>query len=322
MSQFNWESLKTFWFVNQENKMMLTQNPGWDLNGDNGKGDSIGRSWLSYYTYGDQRFIEGIEKCWVKTPRKTWLGRLLKGKYYYQGYRYPAYANGTEEQPIGFSRDHTLNTLLAYKYAGKSNKEIWEFVKHLKFRISPFALHTIDLWLWERVISGRKIAPIFYYPIAWCVTAITAWWQLKVQKFTGIGPDYEIHQNEFKHMQNKDKPIIIKKSCIVLYPTFTMAQTGWQFKFLPNKWWRERIQKQMRKIIPKYNYAIKLLYNDKSVTKEDVYGYESMKGSRWTGNLNKWWNDRELVKIKDSKLLEYNVLDVDYIRKLWEDFGN
>jgi hypothetical protein len=276
MSTFNWEATESSYFVDKENKMMLGQNPSWNPNGENGKGDAIGRSEEAFYTYGDYRFIEGIESCWVKVPRKTWIGRLLKGKYYYQGYRYPhRYPN-----EIGISRDHTIGTAIAYKNAGKTDEEMWEWVKHLKFRLSPFALQTIDMWLWNRVISGRKFWSIFYYPITWCVTAFTAWWNLKVEKFIGIGPHYEVHQKDFKNMQNSDKPLIINKACSLLYPTYAMEWTAWQFRLLPDGWWKRQLQKQMRKIVPNYNYVIRILLDDKTVTQEDVDNYKSMWGGR------------------------------------------
>ena len=47
--------------------------------------------------------------------------------------------------------------------------------------------------------------------------------------------------------------------------------------------------------------------------------YKSMKGGRWSGIMNIWWNRRTLEINKDVEFLQYNVLDVDYIRKLWEE---
>jgi len=42
-----------------------------------------------------------------------------------------------------------------------------------------------------------------------------------------------------------------------------------------------------------------------------------MTGGRWTGILNTWLNDRDIEIIKDPKLIEYNNIDVDYLRKLY-----
>ena len=64
---FNWEATDTNWFVDQEHKMMMSRNPGWNPDGDNGAGDAIGRTFRAYVTYGgDDRFLEGIENCWEK----------------------------------------------------------------------------------------------------------------------------------------------------------------------------------------------------------------------------------------------------------------
>jgi hypothetical protein len=42
-----------------------------------------------------------------------------------------------------------------------------------------------------------------------------------------------------------------------------------------------------------------------------------MTGGRWGGILNIWWNNRCLEIVKDPKLVEYNVMDVDYLKYLW-----
>ena len=138
----NWEVIGTHYFVDQENKMMLNKNFSYDKEGDEGRGDAIGRTFKAYFCYGDPRFLEGIEDCWVKVNRKYWFARLLFGKWYWQGYRYP-----THDQPVGLSRDHLLNTILAFIYAGYSETFVKEFVKHLRWRISKDARFTIDLWL-------------------------------------------------------------------------------------------------------------------------------------------------------------------------------
>ena len=317
---FNWNAIETYWFVDQENKMMLIQNPSWDSNGENGKGDAIGRNMIAFYCYNDYRFIEGIESCWAKVYRKNWFKKILLGKYYYQGYRYPTYANGEEEQSEGLSRDHLLHTVLSYKLAGKLDSKIWEFVKHLRFRISPSAVQTIDLWFWMRAMAGRKFAKWISPRITFYTMKLTAWWQKKVQNFSGIGPDFEENQDTFKHIQNEDKPKIILKVCKLLHPIYALQQQAWEANFYEDKW-KRKCQDVIYSITPKYNYAIKLLCeHPEGITKEDIMNYKPMTGTRWSGIMNIWWNDRPLEIIK--KPGEYNVLDVDYLRKLWEENGN
>ena len=69
-SKFNWEALETEWFVDQKNNMMLLQNPNWNLDGENGKMDSIERTFEAFFCYNDLRFLDGIESCWKKIERK------------------------------------------------------------------------------------------------------------------------------------------------------------------------------------------------------------------------------------------------------------
>ena len=81
----NWNSTKdeTWWWVSDKS-MMLNHT---DVDG--GTYDSIERTWMSYYTYEDERFIDGIKSCWTKINRTNWFSKLFFGKYYYQGERYP-----------------------------------------------------------------------------------------------------------------------------------------------------------------------------------------------------------------------------------------
>jgi len=319
MSTFNWDVTDTFTFVDQENKMMIRQNPSWNPNGENGKGDAIGRSKEAYLIYKDYRFIEGIESCWVKVPNKG-IRRLFR-KYHYQGYRYPTYARGEEEQPVGLSRDHTLNTILAYKYAGKSDKEMWDFVKRLKFRISKFVIFSPELWLFARMLAGRKVATWLYPRVTYLVKRVTVWWQLRVEKRSGIGPHYEENQDTFHYIQNSIKPKCINKCTKMLHPIYALLQDAEQSTFIKNNKWRKKIQNLLYKITPTYNYVIKLLIDHtEDITFDDVYNYKSMKGGRWDGVMNIWWNDRTLeINTDTSYSNEYNVMDVDYVRYLWNE---
>jgi len=312
----NWEATDSYWFVDQENKMMLFQNPIWKIDGDNGRGDAIGRSAEAFFVYGDYRFIEGIESCWEKVYNKG-IRRLFK-KYYYQGYRYPQRFEGE----VGLSRDHLFNTVLAYKIAGKNEKEIWKFVKHLRWRISDFAIMTPDLWLWLRAASGRKIAKWLSPRVSYYTMKMTAWWQKRIQKKIKIGPDFEENQDTFHHIQNEAKPEHVKKKCKLLYPVYALQQQAWQSRFYEGEY-KKKIQDVIYSITPTYNYVIKLLVDHpEGISEEDIMSYKSMKGGRWTGVMNIWWNDRALEINTNADQLKYNVQDVDYLRKLWKENEN
>lgn len=305
----------TQWFVDQYN-MMLTQNPSWKPDGDNGRGDSIGRSFIAYFWTGDPRFLDGIANCWVEKRRKSWLGRKLFGETYYQGYRHPYYAQNPDEQPVGLSRDHTVYTLLAFKYAGYSDEFMKDFVKKLRFRISPFALMTINLWLWARALAGMKGWGILYYPIEWITQQASSLWNRFMYWYSGFGP--EKSQDEFMIIPNSMKPKRMVKISSKFYPVYALHIQAWQIKLLKNKWWKKALRKSLWKITPRHNYVIKLLLGHPDrPTKEQVDKYKSMTGGRWTGILNPWMNDRDMKIIKDPKRLEFNVQDVEYLRKLY-----
>ena len=306
---FNWDETRSFNFVDGKNKMMLCQNSSWNPSGDNGKGDSIGRTWVAYYTYGDKRFIEGIEDCWVKVERKGWLKRFLFGKYYNQGYRYPTHYDED------FSRDHLAYTLIAFKYAGYSEEFIKDFVKHLCFRISKKFLFTIDLWCWAHTVANIKPYTIIYPPIQWLVLAVSNKWNKFIYKHARF--EEEFHQEDFIQIQNSLKPAGMIKLANKLYPIFSLHIVSWQIKLLRDSKWKKRLQKIALTLCPKHNYAIQLLLQSPNPPSlEDIESYKSMRGGRWTTILNPWINDRDLRINEDLDTLEWNVQDVDYVRKL------
>jgi len=308
----NWKATDTQWFVDQENKMMLVQNSSWNPNGDNGKGDAIGRSFMAYFTYGDERFLEGIENCWEKVERKGWLKRLLFGKYYYQGYRYPK----RFDNEVGLSRDHTSYTIIAYKYAGYSNEYIKEFVKHLRFRISKFAMFTPEMWLWARAMTGSKFYEKLFLLTTIPVNMLNRWWNKFIYKIVPF--EEECHQDEFMVVQNDLKPPRVRKWAKRLYPYYALHISAWQLYLLPDSKLKRKAQKICLDITPKHNYVIQMLLGYKDmVNPDDVFEFKPMKGGRWTGILNPWINDRSIHIITDPKLIESNVMVVDYVRKLY-----
>jgi hypothetical protein len=308
---FKWDATETQWFVDQIYKMMLEQNPDWRPDGECGKGDSIGRSFLAYFIYGDPRFLEGIEACWERVDRKG-LRRFLFGKYYYQGYRYPHRYPGEK----GLSRDHLTYTLIAFKFAGYSDAFLKDFVKHLRWRISDFAMFTPDLWLWAHAIANIKPYTILFPPVSWIAMKASSIWNKALYKYSGFGE--ESHQDDFIKLLNSFKPKMIQKLTKKFYPIFALHIQAWQYKLLKDSKWKKRLQKVSLSICPKHNYAIQLLLDSPNPpTQEQVDGYKSMTGGRWTGILNPWLNDRNLEIQKNPERLEYNVMDVDYLKKLY-----
>jgi len=324
MSTFNWEATETQWFVDQVNKMMLGQNPSWKPDGSNGKGDAIGRSKDAFFAYGDRRFVEGVQNCWLKKERKTWLGKKLFGKYYYKGYRYP-----TEEfYKLDMSRDHTSNTFVLMALAGE-----WDWAKkiasNIKWVISKNhqahqgrkigTTHSFGpgLWSWMKAKFAKKWWwwPVFYissflelilYNIQNGLVYLMGWFSRELKQ-----EDYNA-QTMSLQKQSKWRQFWAK----IDYPVFALQLFAWQLFIIKDNPFKRLLQFMARPLIPRYNFLLKLAFNVGKVTKEDVLNYKPMEGGRWTTPLNEL-NDRDVKIITDPKRLEFNTQDKDLLIAMW-----
>jgi hypothetical protein len=314
--EFCWDANDTYHFVDQKNNMMLRRSLSVDPKTVECKDDAIDRTFQAYFTYGDERFLEGIWSCWTIVERKGWLRRLLFGKYYYQGYRHPTYARGEDQQDTGISRDQIIYTILALKYAGYSDEAIKEFVTHLRWRISNNAHFTLTLWSWARIMAGIKPYTALYYPIQWLVLMRNLIWNKMLYRCSGFGK--ESHQADFIKIPNSMKPKNMRRMADLFYPVYSLHTVAWKIKMLPDSWYKRSLQKIALKICPTHNYVIQLLLDAPVKPQpEDIKGYQPMTDSRWTGILNTWINDRDLCILTDPRMIRCNVLDVDYLKRLY-----
>jgi hypothetical protein len=300
---YNKRYKKSHWFFDSKNKMILYQNPGWDPDGNNGIGDSIGRFCMGYFTWGNPALIEGIRSCWEKIETKR--------GYYSKGWRYPTKYEDT------LSRDHLYWTVMALKFSEAPEDEIKDFVKHLKWKISERYSFTIDLWLFLRAISGIKWAKPIWMILETIIIFFTVIWHKFAYKMGGFDEEYP--QKEFFKIQNHEKPDRKVKWLNRLYPVYALHQTAWQLRSFEKDNFLIRIMRKMLlSITGKTNWAIRILLGDKNIKKEDIFSYKSMKGWRWSAYLEPHVNDRDISINEDEVQTKYNKLDVDYLIKLWE----
>lgn len=312
ITNFNFDVVGTCYFVDPEYHMMLHMNYGWNPNGDLGKGDSIGRTFEAYYAYKDERFLDAIKNCWVKIERK-------KG-YYYQGYRFPTHDDKD------MSRDHLFNTVLTLIASGCSEKELKEFITHVPWKISPKYSQTLDLWLWMRAISGiwwaKILSPLIEIPLM----SFNVLWQKILYKVAPFKK--EMSQDEFCTASTYKRTKWEKTIGSMLYPSYTMTQYAWRLNYMKKSLSTKILKWLLLKIANKHNYVVRMLLDDKTVIKEEVYSYKSMMGGRWDGILNPQINDRDLHIITPEKYTNYerlissNVLDVDLVRSIFENKTN
>ena len=323
MSTFNWEATETEWFVDQLYKMMLVQNHGWDPDGDNGKGDSIGRNKNSYFPYRDPRFVEGVKNCWTKEERKTWLGKKLFGKYYWKGHRFPS----PEYLEKDFSRDHTTNTFVIMALAGEeewakkiaSNIKYSITKKHVTSSGKTIRNHrfTIAMWAWMKArFTNKKLWwPVFYiisfievilYNLLNGLCYLMGWFSRE------LDPEDYNKNTMTRQKQSKWRQMWASLS----YPVYAMGLFGWQLFVMKDNPFKRLLQYMMYFLIPRKNYLLRLVYNVGKVTKEDVLNYKSMKGGRWSTPVNEI-NDRDFYVLTDPVRLEYNRVDEDLLIAMW-----
>lgn len=290
-NSYNQQSTDSYYYVDQENDMLIRKPYEYNPE-DFGQGDAIGRNLIAYYTWNDYRFIKGIRKCFV-----------LNGDYY-QGFRYP------NREGKGISRDHVSYALIALKIANDYTLNL--LISGLKWRISDFASFTPDMWCWMKSLKGNKFWTSLYYMMEIPLTIIN----VLRNKYIYWRAGYKEEMDQFEWVAgNHNKNKIDNKWKKKLFQVYAMHNMAWQLKVMPESIAKRIMQKLVLKMVPRHNYWIKMLLGDFSMTKRQIYEYVLTTGDRPTTILNPAICRRDVHVIKEK----YNKLDVDYLRKLWEN---
>ena len=293
---------QNFWVVDKHG-MVLFSNPY--THSDYGKRDAIGRTYDAYYAYHDETFFQAILKCWY-----------FDG-YHWRGKRYPEDYPG--EVPV--SRDHLFNTIYAFHLAvqlGHATKEAFDqFVSHQPLKLSSFARQSISMYLFLKELQGKPLGKLYYSYQAFELRLHT-----KLNKFlyklTGVGSlGYEIPQSLFQTINVWPRPGILDAIATILFPNYTLQSIAHRIQLLP-KDKVEKIKKAALPLIPKYNFAIRMLMDSPdTVTAQDIEGYKSMSGDRWSDILNPWINWGRNIYILPDNQVKFNALDKDLIRRIY-----
>lgn len=305
----NKDNKDTFWFFDDVNLMMLHQNYG--LVFDNGKHDGAEKSCHAYYVYEDVDFILGLLKCRDVIKRKNKLTKWLFGPEYFQWKRYPQIE--WYHQPM--SRDHYIYILCALKYAKFPEHNINYYVERTRLQLSKSNWLTLKVWAWSKLIGGKKIGKI-YYPLALFSMMFYKNWNKVIDYLGEFGEEWS--QEDWANKPHP-KPNKFQKVLRGLrYPTYAIKLNAFMLSVLPNTWFKRQIQRQTWPIIPKYNYALKLMLNHPDfISIDEIFKYKSMMGDRWSDNVHPLLNPRELPIINDNNLLKDNRLDYDFLIKLY-----
>jgi hypothetical protein len=307
--KLNKEDKNCWWYFDAKNKMIRTHLT--DVIGNDDKIDAIERTWDAYYAYGDDELIQGLVDC--MEPKFN----LLDGKYI-QFHRYPT------RDTKGISRDHVIYALMAYRQKMLNDGEPIELIhkamdaitSKIRFMVSDITTMNLKTWLWFKSISGKKIGKL-YLPYTYLDININSLWNRLLNKLFKFGP--EIHQDDFVSMRGEDRGKWLKFKVGLFYPVYAMKLTAVQLSTIENNKLADKCRASLGKMLPKYNYALKLLCGV-PVSKAEVDSYKSMIGDRWSGILNTWMNDR-WMQIMPEQYTGCNEVDKDYLKKLYEVYG-
>ena len=290
----DWETNSTYWYVDKQNNMLINNNVITPI--DEGKYDAIEKALHAYIAYEDSRFINGIESCW------TWQNGKFIGK------RYPEF----KFNDIGISRDHTIYSFVAWKLSKMNNNHLYLRAKALPFMLGNEIGLTMtpSLWLWLRLISGKKIG-LLWYPSILVANFIKNIWNKLISFLFNFSLKETPQENFVKGKKNwKDK---------LLVPTFELKLRAFQLFVLPNSWFKRVIQKVCLWNTPSENILLKLMFGSKKVTQEQVDNYKSMCGDRWSDELNPERTRGGYLYIDtNEEFLKANVQDKDLLLKIWD----
>ena len=278
--------------------MMYVKNADWDPDGDEGEGDTIGRTMKAGRIYKYVKYFEAIQSCWIRMIRR---GK----KEFLFGWR-----SNRDRTRMDMSRDHLINTIMMFHWYGGAMM-VDKFYQMIPWRFSFGFKQTVDLYLWAKTLTGRKWTRHAYY-----------WWQIPQSLIIGIwakiaklilrvGP--ELTQSEFIRLRKdlKARHKRLKRLWWLIPPVYADLGRAEMLECMPDSIGRRILRKILLWNTSRYNHVIKLLLGSKKVTKEDVMNYQSMTNGRWSTSLDvRTKRDIKFRKPEESKA---NRLDKDYL---------
>jgi hypothetical protein len=303
----------TFWYFDPAASMMLMKYVEFD-----GKHDSLENAYMAYVAYKRPCFITGIYNCWHQKQHKhPLLMKLLTGNSsYIQGQRYPIPYPGM----YGMSRDHLVYSLAALCKAN-SAPSAYHIGRNVRFMLSPhWGMNmNLTLWLWIRLIGGKKIGKLFY-PVLLIKTIKNVIGNNIADVLTGFGGEWEQSKYVNIDIERKKRFPLWRFMISLYYPVYALKLIGTMLDVVDDNWMSKLVKRLCLKITPEYNYVLRLLFDDMTVPpmEEVLTTYKPMTGDRWSTILNPFRNDR-WSSILPAHLTQCNVLDVDYMTAVYQE---
>lgn len=289
----NLKTTETHWYVDKNNVMREKSDS------DHNKHDSIEVCYHAVCAYWKDRDIEktiySIEHCLLSVPPM----------------RYQDPYDGMK--PI--SRDHVIYGLCLFMENGVGVKKLKILTPPIIFDKGKGSYMNLQMWLWTKLIIDKKIGQLFY-PVALLQAVKNSLWNLmlnKIFRYSNKERDIEVH-NEFIYLYNKNKASLY-------YPVYAIKLVATMLQYVPKNWFSKQIKKQLLKITPKKNFALKIMLGDKSVTEDDVMYFSPIDKPRWSQMINPMRNNTTFRYLTEKEMA-FNCVDKDYLMYLWNNREN
>lgn len=267
--------------------------------------DSAWRTAAGYKAWGDYHlYTSTIGGCL----------RFKDRKYEYR--RHPDYAWGSD-----MSRDH-VSALLILVYFGVEDARpaaamlLQNMVKFTKWKIGPNATFTIDMWCWMKGIFSRRWRTLFYI-ISIPMLAVAAWWNAHLLK-KGNFTIPELDQRNFVHQRINyyvtEEQVKLRGQ---MYPYYALEGLAWQNYINPDSPGKRVLSSIIRNMCGAHNYLVRLLADDKGVTKSQVMKWVEMTGAPF-GVLMNEATSRD-IRFLTKEEGEFNWLYADLLITIWNE---
>lgn len=285
----NLKTTETHWYVD-ENHVMREKSDA-----DHNKHDSAETTYHAFCAYRHPSFASDNHRCLMNVPPL----------------RYPVPYEGM--QPI--SRDHIIYRLCFVMEWGVFIEDLNELIPPIIFDKGKGSYMNLQMWLWTKLITDKKIGQLFY-PVALIQAVKNSLWNRMLNKLFGYtNREYHLNlHNDLVKLNNKTKASLY-------YPVYAIKLVATMLQYVPKNWFTKQIKKQLLKITPDKNFAIKIMLGDKSVTYDDVINFRPIDKPRWSQMINPMRNNRTFRYLTEDEMA-YNCVDKDYLMYLWNNREN
>lgn len=287
----NLKTTETHWYVD-ENYVMREKSDA-----DNNLHDSCETQYHTICAYRQtlkSAMVTPVETCLLSEPPM----------------RYPMAYPGM--QPM--SRDHILYCICSLMQFNDRHTREWicTVIPPIIFDKGKGSYMNLQMWLWTKLITDKKIGRLFY-PVALLQAVKNSLWNRMLNKLFGYtNREYHLNlHNDLVKLNNKTKASLY-------YPVYAIKLVATMLQYVPKNWFTKYIKRNLLKITPDKNWALKIMLGDRSVTEHDVLSFRPIDKPRFSQMINPMRNNTTFRYLTEEEMA-FNCLDKDYLMYLWNN---